>query len=469
MGQLYKPCHRFILESKKITTLFLPLLFSQITYAASTFLGTAIIAHLGEDALAAYSLVSSIYTCLCAFFYGIFVSVCITVSKSFGANEDKQIRNFVSQGFVLACICSIPFMLIMWFISTLLLCIGMDPKVIKLAELSLRALSFSILPWLYIVVMEQFLIGISLTKCIFVISLIQAPIEIFVNYAFVFGKFGFPQCGIAGLGYGFTLVFVVATVIMMIYISQSKFTRKYQLFKNYGRINIRYLIELIRLGMPIGSSNMVESLSFLMIILLVVKFGSHELAAQGIIKQYLELSVAVILALAQSITVRVSQTIGEKNSKATLLSTYLGFVLGVFIMSVIAVIYIIFPKTIIALDLDITVPANKEIISYAKNLFMFVAIFQIFDSVRLIAMSVLRGFQDVKLSMYVTIVIFWLLGLPCAYLLSFIYGYGIYGIWYGLLLGMAIGVVILVIRMVQLLQKSSSFDVKEHLVSLESR
>ena len=82
MGQLYKPCHSFILESKKITTLFLPLLFSQITYAASTFLGTAIIAHLGEDALAACSLVSSIYTCLCAFFYGIFVFLSFYKKKS---------------------------------------------------------------------------------------------------------------------------------------------------------------------------------------------------------------------------------------------------------------------------------------------------------------------------------------------------------------------------------------------------
>ena len=138
-------------------------------------------------------------------------------------------------------------------------------------------------------------------------------------------------------------------------------------------------------------------------------------------------------------------------------------------MCAVAVIYIIFPKTIIALDLDITAPANKEIISYAKNLFILVAIFQIFDSVRLIAMSVLRGFQDVKLSMYVTVVIFWLLGLPFAYLLSFIFGYGINGIWYGLLLGMAIGVVILVIRVVQFLKKSSSINVKEHLVSLESQ
>src|SRR5690348_5437202 len=98
MSQL-KLYAQFFLESKKTIFLFLPLLCSQITYAISTFLGTAMIAHLGQDALAAIALVSSVYTCLCAFFYGVFVSICVMVSRSAGACDDRQIEKIVSQGF----------------------------------------------------------------------------------------------------------------------------------------------------------------------------------------------------------------------------------------------------------------------------------------------------------------------------------------------------------------------------------
>jgi MATE family multidrug resistance protein len=55
----------------------------------------------------------------------------------------------------------------------------------------------------------------------------------------------------------------------------------------------------------------------------------------------------------------------------------------------------------------------------------------------------LRGIGDTRTPMTVNLIAHWLIGLPTGYLLCFVIGWGVYGLWVGLSLGLIVTGVIL--------------------------
>ncbi len=440
-------------EIKTTFLLFLPLLLSQVTYAISTFIGTAMIGQLGKDALAALALVSSTYSCLCALFYGVFVSIGILVSEAVGAKQYEKIREITSQGFMLALAFSVIFMAILWYMPYLFQMTGQSQAVVDVATSYLHALSYSIFPWLVLVVMEQTLIGLSLTKVIFWFSCIQVPLEIAVNYVFIFGKLGIPAFGIAGLGYGFTVAFILAAVFMVFFINNSAKTHQYQIFSQIGKFKFQLLFNQVRLGLPIGLINFIEYVLFPALAILMGKFGADALAGQQIARQYFEIAVTVGLALAQATTVRVSQASGENNFFAVKSSAMAGAIIGLIFTLAVLLIYAFFPHLLIMVDIDAKNASNTALITYAEQFLLMVGFFLIIDMLRLTVISSLRGLKDTNVPMIITVITYWFICFPTAYLLSVKFNYGAIGVWYGLIIGVMIGTIILLIRFQFVLRK----------------
>jgi hypothetical protein len=61
----------------------------------------------------------------------------------------------------------------------------------------------------------------------------------------------------------------------------------------------------------------------------------------------------------------------------------------------------------------------------------------VFDCSQNIGVGILRGLGDVKSSFRISLIGYWLIGLPVAYLAGIVMGYGIHGIWVGLAIGLA--------------------------------
>ncbi|MCP3659247.1 MAG: MATE family efflux transporter [Bacteroidetes bacterium] len=447
--------NKILKETLSILKLFLPLLFSQVIYAASTFISTIMVGHLGKIPLAALGLASITYSTLCVFFFGIFVGISILVARNHGSGNDKNIKNIVSQGFILAIICSIPFMLIMWFIPKCYHLIEDCTKEVRILATSyLHSLTLSVLPWLFLVVIEQFLIGIALAKVIVFISIIQVIFEVLINYILVFGKWGFPKYGIVGLGYGFTILFVTSLAFIGLYVKNSSKTKHYDIFKNFLKLKSNVLLDLIKIGLSIGFTNVVETLFFLCLTFLIVPFGISAIAGQQIIRQYFELTVTIGLAMTQVATVRVSIAIGEKKNKNLKTPIFISSILVVILMIFFAIIYIIFPEFLIAFDIDINDSNFFLLINYTKKVFMILAIYQIFDSIRLVMIGALRAFKDSKIPMYITLFTFWILGLSFAYVFGFYLKLGWIGLWIGILIAMILGTISLFIRLKFILNKS---------------
>ena len=86
---------------------------------------------------------------------------------------------------------------------------------------------------------------------------------------------------------------------------------------------------------------------------------------------------------------------------------------------------------------------DADVLAVGTSLLLLAAVFQLFDGIQGVITGTLRGIGDTRTPMIVNLVAHWLLGLPTGYLLCFVLGWGVYGLWVGLSLGLIVTGVIL--------------------------
>ncbi|MEP0714318.1 MAG: MATE family efflux transporter, partial [Algoriphagus sp.] len=89
---------------------------------------------------------------------------------------------------------------------------------------------------------------------------------------------------------------------------------------------------------------------------------------------------------------------------------------------------------------------NEEVIALSASLLIIAGLFQLSDGIQVAGLGVLRGMEDVKFPTVITLVAYWVLGLPLGYFLAFEMGLAEMGIWYGLLIGLTVTAIVLFVR-----------------------
>lgn len=431
----------------------LPLIASELVYGLNGFLSTMMVARLGREELAANALVWGIFITLILLFIGILSATGIMVAQSYGAKDKIGVHLAANQGVVLAVVFALPMMLTMLFAPKILILSGQNPEIIKIALPYFHALSWCMLPLNLLIVLEQFLLGIAKTRLVLMISLISVPIQLCFFYVFIFGKFSFPQIGLAGIGYGSTVAWSVTAIIVGLYVRFSKHCSEYKVFSRIWEINTKFLFELIRVGLPIGGMYAAEVGLFTVMAFMIGKFGSDALAGHQIANQCFGFALTVIFGLSQATSIRVGHEVGRNNRDALKLAVIVNIAIGFAWMFLLAAIYLGFPKQIIGLDVDVTKVNYQHLVKYAMSFLSVAAIIQLVDCFRLLSVSALRGLKDTRTPMLVSIFGFWLVAFPCIYIFGFVLHFGAIGIWWGLLIGLIICAVILLLRLKYMVNK----------------
>lgn len=446
-------------EIKDTISLSLPLVASYLIYASSGFVGTALVARLGKEALAASVLVSTIWSSLSVLFFGILNAVSILVSHQHGAKNTQAISEIMNQAYLLGAILCVFLVLVMCGLPLLLCCSAQPPAVLHIAIQYMHALLWTIPGLLTLIISEGFLAGIGRAKVIMRISLLVVPIEIPLIYILVFGKFGLPACGVAGVGYGFAVTYTVTAISLVLFLLKSKHYKKYHVLSStvlfprfYKTMRVNYLKELVRVGLPIGFMNFIEVSTFALTTFWIARFGTTVLAAHQIVMQYLGFIITLVFSMSGAVAIRVGHAVGRADRVGVTYAAYVGMALNFCCVLLISALLWICPEYILQLDLNIHDTINSGLVHDSVMLFAICGVLLLFDNFRIIGSGALRGLKDTKFTMYASLLSFWLVGLPAAYVFAFYLHWQGRGIWWGLTAAIAVGAVIILIRLTQLLR-----------------
>jgi multidrug resistance protein, MATE family len=454
-----------ISEVKQCLQLALPLAAAQLAQSATAFVDTVMMGWLGSQTIAAGGLGAATFGFCLLVTGGIVSAVSPLVAEAYGANQIERTRSIVQQGLWLAVILSVPITLVLWNGGFFLQFLGQDPKTVALTALYLQAIAWGFLPGLGFAVLRSFIAALSRPKPIMVVVFCGTLLNVIANYGLMFGKFGLPALGLAGIGWASTLSLWSMFVALAIYIANQPSFRQYRIFSRMsdrvssapvpGKLALpnkphQILWEIVRIGLPIGGLLTVEAGLFTVVTFLAGYLGATTLAAHQIALQMAHLSFQIAIGVALATTVRVGQLAGEKNVAGVRLAGYVGMAIGSLCMGSLGLIFWIAPQQIASLYLDITDPANTEVIALASKLLAVAAIFQLVDGIQVTAAGALRGLKDTHIPMLIGFIAYWCIGLTSACFLGLWLGFGAFGLWWGLAIGLAVAAIVLTWRFSQL-------------------
>ncbi len=427
-------------------SLAIPLALAQLAHIAINITDVLMMGWLGRDDLAGGTLGGNIFFPSFLFGMGIVMATSPMIAQALARRQFRAIRRTVRQGFWVALAYSVPMGLLLWNVEDIFALFGQADATIAMAQAYIRAVVWSLLPSLWIIVLRSFVSAHSRPRSVLVVTLIGVGVNALGNYALMFGNFGFPALGVVGAGISTSIVDTVMFVVLMGFVLRDRQFRRYYVLVRLWRPDWPRFREILRIGMPIGLAILAESGMFAAAAVLMWKIGTNELAAHGIALQCAALAFMVPLGISHAATVRVGLAAGRGDAGGVHRAGWVALALGVVYAVVPIALFLLMPWTLIDLFLDFDKPENLQVAEVAVLFLGMAAIFQLADGAQVIAVGILRGLKDTRMPMVIAVIGYWPIGFAAGAVLGLGTSLGGLGAWIGLALGLAFVAVVAIHR-----------------------
>ncbi|MEH1896247.1 MAG: MATE family efflux transporter [Nostoc sp.] len=435
-----------ILEVQACLQLAVPLVITQILEAGIPLLDGVMMGLLNSQALAAGALGAVTFSTLASVCRSILSAVGVSVANAFGGGKIDQVSRATGQGIWLAVTMCLPVMFIIWHFDYILLLTGQEESNVLLAQTYLRSIVWSFPAALGFCILKEVSSALNRPQFLAVITVSGLFLNAVANYVLMFGKFGFPALGLAGIGWGSTLIFWLNFIAAVSWVCLDDYFKDYQLHRALHQFDKDMFVDIFQTGWFLGLQYGAEIGVFTATALMMGWFGTETLAAHEITVETESFVETVSIGISYAITMRVGQLRGQNDLKGASIAGFVCIALVTPIVTIVGLIFLLFPNYIVAMYLDTSNLDNVEIVKTATSFLAVGALVQIFYSIQTIAAGALIGLKDTKIPVLIVMFAYWGVGLGGGYLMTFTLGWGAIGLWLGLALGLLMGAVLLTWR-----------------------
>lgn len=409
-----------------------PVILSQFAANAPVLIATAVMGLLGTAELAAWGYSSSIYYLFFVGLSGVLLAVAPRVADA-GGHRTVGGKNAFVGGLHLALMLAAVAFPLMQLLALVMLRERPDGVDADLVATHLRLYSLGMLPVLAIGACRGLLEASGKAHVITAVLWGGVALVAVFSPALSLGWGVLPKMGLAG---GALVSGLMPWLMLAVCLPQACKHAGLSVAELRPSVELRAEIaRLWRLGWPIGLTLGAEAGLFSVVSLLMRSFGTEALAAHTTVFQIITALFMVPLGLSAATTIRVAQAAGQEGGLAAARRAgFTGIGAAVVIMLSFAAAEMFWPRAFTSLF--IAEGADASLIAKAAGLLGIAALFQVVDGVQVASNSALRGLQDTKVPLIISLISYWILGVPAGAFLAFNAGMGAAGLWYGLLIGL---------------------------------
>jgi len=419
-----------------------PLVLIQVGTMFMGVVDTVMVGQVSPAALASVALGNMYFFAISIFGMGVLFALDPIIAQALGAHDELAVRRGLQRGLVLSLILTVPVTLALLTVRPVLEFVGQPAEVIPDAAGYVYRNALSVWPFYVFVALRQTLQAHHKILPIGVTIVVANLVNVALNYAWIFGHFGFPAMGVLGSAW--------ATAVSRWLMAAMLLAFGWRTLKPYishvapNLLDVKPLMRMLKLGLPIGAQMMLEGGAFNIIALLMGWLGVVQVAAHQIALNLASLTFMVPLGVSSAAAVIVGHAVGRGDAEGVRRSTIASLVVGAGFMLCTGVLLVSAPAQLAGMYTpDVTV------VALAALLLPIAGVFQVFDGLQVVAIGLLRGLGDTRMPMIVNVVGFWCIGIPVSLWLGFGLDYGAQGLWWGLVVGLVIVAVFLILRVRQ--------------------
>ncbi|CBW26211.1 putative multidrug resistance protein NorM (Na(+)/drug antiporter) [Halobacteriovorax marinus SJ] len=408
---------------KEIFLFSIPLIAGQVGQMLFGIGDIIVAGRYSNDVVAALGVANGLLAPLLMFGLGITFAVGPLTSQFRGKNEkDKSI--FANAHYLMLTV-SVGLLVAIGALIVALPLFNFNPTITPLIKDYILIAGPSIIPAILFQISKEYLQAWD--KNIFSNSLILFfnVINVGMNYIFIFGEFGFPEMGIKGAALATLISRTLMFGALFIYTKA-----KFEIDWNFNQVLFK---RIYKFGIPIGLGTLSEVLMFSAVTVLIGKMSIIASASHNIVINLASCTFMIPLAISSAASVKVGKEYGAGSQQGILIYSLSSIIMVAIIMIGTCAMYLSFPDILVRFATD-----DPELISYSAGLLLYVGLFQIPDGIQVTLWGILRGLEETKHPMILSLIFNWCIGIPIGYWLATSKGMEAAGLWAGLAIGLTI-------------------------------
>jgi MATE family multidrug resistance protein len=379
----------------QLLALALPIIAMMVSRMMMGFIDFWMVKYLGTTAQAAISPAAMLVFTAACLGMGIANSTQTFVSQADGRNEPEVCGSYAWQTLYVALFCAVA----VWPVATATpLWLGWIAEVachdsamaqmeIAYTRIALWSVPFAVLSMGF----NAFFMGIQRPRVALLAVILSLVVNAIGNYLLIFGKFGFPEMGIAGAAVATVIGWVVRAVFLAGALLLPEFDLRYRTRRSLAWSS-RKLIAMLRIGGPTSVQWLVDIGSWLVFLAVIMPpYGVNAVAASNVGLQYMHLSFMPAIGIGIALCSQVGFAIGEgKPDRAAMQARVAMRVTGTF-MGAVGVLFVVGGYPLMWLF-----NRDPAVIHAGQLVLVGAAVFQIFDAMSITYMNSLRGAGDTR-------------------------------------------------------------------------
>lgn len=408
-----------------LVALSIPIVATNVFQTLYQLIDTFWVGRLGADAVAAVSLAFPILFFMISAGGGMAVAGAVLVAQTFGAGDQEQVDHAAGQTLVVVTGISIALSAAGYLLSQALVdAFGPTPAVEGLAVGYLRISFLGLVAVFVYFVFQSLLRGVGDVKTPMLIVAGTVVLNFFLDPLLILGWGPVPAYGVVGAAWATIVSQGLAGAVGLVVLFSGR----------YGiHIRVRHLVPdwaqvvtIVRLGVPSSVEQSARALGLAVMMLLVASFGTIAIASYGIGSRILSFVIIPAMGLSMATSTVVGQNVGARQDERANAAAKLGMLAGfVGLTAAGAVLFLLAEPVVRAF-----VPDEPEVIALGEHFMFIMAPTFGFFGVQMIMSGALAGAGNTFAAMLLSLLSFWVLRFPVAWVLAIPVGLGPDGVFW---------------------------------------
>ena len=316
------------------------------------------------------------------------------VAQYYGAGRFERIGAVVWQGLRIGFYSTPLFLCAIPLAPRLFQLAGHEPAVCAYEILYFQTLAFGAGAGVLGETLSAFFTGRGDTRVVMYITVALTLANIALDYAWIFGRWGFPEMGIEGAAWATVVSQWLRVVLFWVVMCSPANVRTYGLLSG-RRLDVELLKRLFVFGTPNGLQYLVECGAFALVTLNMGRFGETAMAATSLAFNVNTVAFIPLLGVGVAVSTLVGQQLAKGRPDLASRATWTAVSLAAAYTGVFAVLYVAVPKAFMmghAMGVD---PEEFSAIQdLAAVLLRFVGAYCLFDALQIVLVGAIKGAGD---------------------------------------------------------------------------
>lgn len=407
-----------------------PAILESFFMAFTGLVDSYMVSSLGADAVAAVGLTTQPKFMGLSLYFALAVAVSALVARRLGENKQREANriSFTALIFAVASVAVISVILVTFAGPIIKIC-GSTEATHDMATSYFKIIMAGLIFNSIQLTVNAAQRGAGNTKITMRTNVTSNIVNVIFNYLLINGHMGFPAMGIHGAALATVIGTVVASIMSIVSVCSGKtFVSIPYIVENKVKPRLESLKSLVSVGYSIFLEQVLMRIGFMLTAIMAAHQGTAAMAAHQVGMNIMGLSFSFGDGLQTSAVALIGRSLGEGNSDKARTYGKICRVIGAIISVALSIAYFIGARPLFKLFFTETEPIEYGV--QIMYIIIFVVVFQI---AQVIYMGCLRGAGDTAYTALASTVSVTVIRTSFSYFCGYTLGFGIAGIWIGVL------------------------------------